>query len=337
MHPRAGRPMKEPILVTGAAGLIGSAIVWQLNRRGFRNIIAVDRLGTSPKWENLVPLAIADYWEAEELLERVVGGTLQEVGTIFHLGACSSTTEQNGTYLVRNNFEYTKRLALWAVEHQTRFIYASSAATYGALERGLSEDLPLNDLRPLNRYGYSKHLFDLYAQANGLLPHIAGVKYFNVFGPNENHKGQMRSLVCKAFDQIRETGKVRLFKSYKPEFPDGGQQRDFLYVKDAADATIHLAEQPAALGLFNLGSGKPHSWLELVSHVFRAMDIEPSVEFIEMPDALREQYQYFTCADLTKLRAAGYHRPWTSLEEAIRDYVQNYLAPGSHLGDEARS
>lgn len=318
--------MKGRILVTGAAGMIGSMIVGELNRRGRNDIVAVDRLGTSPKWENLVPLTFADYWEADELRERVEHGTLDDIGTVFHMGACSATTELDGTYLMRNNFGYTKMLAEWAVQHGARFIYASSAATYGARERGLSENLPLGDLRPLNRYGYSKHLFDRYAEQSGLLGRITGLKYFNIFGPNENHKGGMRSVVYKAYQQIAETGKVQLFKSYKAEYPDGGQQRDFLYVKDAVDATIYLAEQPDAHGLFNIGSGQPNTWLELVSGVFRAMGREPEIEFIEMPEALRGQYQYFTCAELAKLRRAGYARPWTPLGEAVRDYVQNYLA-----------
>jgi ADP-L-glycero-D-manno-heptose 6-epimerase len=323
--------MKGRILVTGAAGMIGSAVIWDLNRRGYQNIVAVDRLGTSPKWENLVPLTITDYWEAEELLARLNSGALRDIGTVFHLGACSATTEQDGTYLMRNNFGYTKMLAHWAVDNGARFVYASSAATYGARERGLTEDLPLNELRPLNRYGYSKHLFDVYAQEAGLLAHIVGLKYFNVFGPNEDHKGGMRSVVYKAFHQIRETGKVQLFKSYRAEYPDGGQQRDFLYLKDAVDATLYLGESGEANGLFNVGSGQPHTWLELVSAVFKAMGREPEIEFIEMPDALREQYQYFTCAELGKLRGAGYSRPWTPLEEAVRDYVQGYLITGAKL------
>ncbi len=323
--------MKGQFLVTGAAGMIGSALIWDLNRRGYRNILAVDRLGTSPKWENLAPLSIADYWESDDLLSRVNAGNLRDIITVFHLGACSSTTEPDATYLMRNNFEYTKQLAEWAVRENVRFVYASSAATYGARERGLKESLPLDQLRPLNRYGYSKHLFDVYAEEHALLPHITGLKYFNVFGPNENHKGGMRSVVFKAFHQILETGKVQLFRSYRSEYPDGGQQRDFLYVKDAVDATIELSEQRHARGLYNVGSGQPHTWLDLVNAVFQAMQREPQIEFIDMPDALRAQYQYFTCADLTKLRATGYSRPWTPLTEAVRDYVQNYLIPGRHL------
>lgn len=317
---------KGQILVTGAAGMIGSCLVAELNRRGHRNIIAVDRLGTSPKWRNLVGLQISDYWEADELLSRVERGALTQIGVVFHLGACSATTEQDGTYLMRNNFGYAKQLAEWSIGHKARFVYASSAATYGARERELSEDLPLSELRPMNRYGLSKHMFDVYAERKGMLRSIAGLKYFNVFGPHEDHKGGMRSVVYKAFHQIRETGKVQLFKSYRSEYPDGGQQRDFLYVKDAVDATIFFAENSTANGLFNVGSGIPHSWVELVTPIFQALGRAVDIEFIEMPEALRDQYQYFTCADLDKLRASGYACAWTPLDEAVRDYVLNYLA-----------
>ena len=318
--------MKGQILVTGAAGMIGSNLIAELNRRGYRDIIAVDRLGTSSKWENLVPLAIADYWEADDWLSRVDRGAATGIGTVFHLGACSATTEQDGTYLMRNNFGYTKRLAEWALDQKARFVYASSAATYGARERGLTEDIALSDLRPLNRYGYSKQLFDAYAESKGLLTRIAGLKYFNIFGPNEGHKGGMRSVVHKAFHQIIETGRVQLFKSYRPEYPDGGQQRDFLYVKDAVDATIYFGENVGQSGIFNVGSGVPHSWTDLVTPIFHALEREPRIEFIEMPEALRQQYQYFTCADLTKLRSTGYACAWTPLADAVRDYVIDYLA-----------
>ncbi len=326
--------MTGNILVTGAAGMIGSAVVWALNQRGHQHIIAVDRLGTSPKWKNLLPLAITDYWEAGELLRRVEEDRLPEISTVFHLGACSATTEQNGTYLIENNFAYTKLLAEWAVRKGVRFVYASSAATYGALETGLTESIPLHHLRPLNRYGYSKHLFDVYAESSGLLSHIVGLKYFNVFGPNEAHKGSMRSMVFQAFHQIQDIGQVKLFRSYREEYPDGGQRRDFLYVKDAVQATIHLAEANTS-GLFNIGSGRAHTWVELVSAVFAAMGREPDIKFVEMPDSIRHQYQYFTCADLTKLKATGYSHQGTTLMEAVRDYVQNYLTPDKHLGDEA--
>src|SRR5690349_6112902 len=286
------------ILVTGGAGLIGSAVAWELNRRGVENILVSDHLRSSEKWRNLVPLRFRDYIEADDLLERVIHhpAQLASIGTIFHLGACSSTTETDAAYLIRNNFEYTKALAQFALAHDVRFIYASSAATYGAREQELKECVPLSSLRPLNMYGYSKHLFDCYAEREGFLPRITGLKYFNVFGPNENHKGYMRSVVHKAFHQIRDTGSVSLFRSYRPEFKDGEQRRDFLYVKDAAAITVDLAEMTDGGGLFNIGSGEANTWVSLVQAIFAALDLSPNIEFIDMPEQLRGKYQYFTCA-----------------------------------------
>ena len=328
---------KGRILVTGGAGFIGSALVWELNRRGLTNILIADFLGTDSKWKNLVPLQFADYIEADDLLERLrqTPHTLSSIGAVFHLGACSSTTETDAAYLVRNNFEYTKALAHFALDSGRRFVYASSAATYGGIEASLPESVALTSLRPLNMYGYSKHLFDTYAERAGMLPRITGLKYFNVFGPNEEHKGDMRSVVHKAFHQIAETGTVRLFRSYRPEFPDGGQRRDFLYVKDAVAATVFLAEHVDGGGLFNVGSGAPHTWLELAHAVFGALGREPKVEFIDMPEELRGKYQYFTCAHIDKLRGAGFDQRITPLEDAVRDYVRNYLIAGRRLGDEA--
>ena len=328
---------KARILVTGGAGFLGSALVWELNRRGFENILIADFLGSDEKWKNLVSLRFADYIEADTLLDRITQQphTLSNIGAIFHLGACSSTTETDAAYLIRNNFEYTKSLAHFALDSGRRFVYASSAATYGAIEASLPESVALASLRPLNMYGYSKHLFDLYAQRAGMLPRITGLKYFNVFGPNEEHKGHMRSVVHKAFHQIAESGAIRLFKSYRPEFPDGGQRRDFLYVKDAVAATVFLAEHVDGGGLFNIGSGAPHTWLDLAHAVFAALEREPNIEFIDMPDELRGKYQYYTCAHIHKLRDAGFDRPMTPLEDAVRDYVKNYLVPGRRLGDES--
>lgn len=313
------------IAVTGGAGLIGSAIVWALNRRGIDDIIIVDRLDASEKWKNLVPLRYRDYADADEFLGNIGG-----IATIFHLGACSSTTETDAGYLMRNNYEYTKQLAMESVKRGVRFVYASSAATYGGLEDDLSDSMDISLLRPLNAYAYSKQLFDMYARANGLADRITGIKYFNIFGPNEHHKGDMRSLVDKAFHQIRDGGVVRLFKSYRSEFADGEQQRDFLYVKDAAAMTIHLA-QAGQNGLFNVGSGKAQTWLDLVNPIFRAMGLEKRVEFIDMPQTLRNKYQYSTRASIEKLRASGYNAPITPLAEAVTDYVQNYLTPDRRL------
>ena len=249
------------ILITGGAGFIGSALVWELNRRGCENIVVCDRLSTDEKWKNLVPLKFADYIDGNDLLQAVQHspGKLGHFDHVLHLGACSATTEHDADYLMRNNYEFTKQLCQWSLANQTRFVYASSAATYGDGAHGMDDQMPdIHDLRPLNMYGYSKHLFDLHARREGWLPHIVGLKYFNVYGPNEDHKADMRSLVHKACGQILATGKVQLFKSHRPDYQDGEQMRDFLYVKDAIRMTLHLAETPAAGGLFNLGSGAAH-------------------------------------------------------------------------------
>ena len=325
------------ILVTGGAGFIGSALIAALNQRGLRDIIVTDLLGSDEKWRNLVPLKFADYVEAGDFRSRLAGSaaTFGKFSTVFHLGACSATTEKNAGYLIDNNFNVTKELAAWSLSQNARFIYASSAATYGDGAHGMddqSEDL--SRLRPLNMYGYSKHLFDLHAQSAGWLDRIVGVKYFNVFGPNEDHKADMRSLVNKAYQQILSSGQVALFKSHHPDYRDGEQKRDFLYVKDAVEMSLHFAEKnPKAGGLYNLGSGEANTWLTLTRAIFAALGREPQIAFIDMPEVLRGKYQYFTQADITKLRATGYERAMTPLSEAVRDYVQNYLVPGRKLGE----
>jgi ADP-L-glycero-D-manno-heptose 6-epimerase len=335
MTPLAPFP-ENRILVTGGAGFIGSATVWALNRHGCERIVVCDNLGTTEKWRNLTPLRFEDYLEAEDLRPRLETNALGVFDYVFHLGACSATTERDAAYLIRNNYEFTKDLTNWSLRSGARFVYASSAATYGDGSAGMSDTEPrLDRLRPLNMYGYSKHLFDLYAARQGWLDRIVGLKYFNVFGPNEDHKEDMRSLVHKSFAQALETGVIRLFKSYKPEYRDGEQRRDFLYVKDAVAMTLHLAASRGASGLFNIGSGETHTWIELATAVFRALDREPKIEFIEMPEALRGKYQYFTQADIGKLRASGYDRAVTSLTDAVADYVRNYLVRGRTLGDES--
>jgi ADP-L-glycero-D-manno-heptose 6-epimerase len=316
------------VLVTGAAGFIGSATIWALNRAGHDDIIACDRLDRSEKWRNLVPLRFRDYVEADDLLARLAapGDPLGEVTTIVHLGACSATTETDAHYLVRNNYEFTKALATAALGRGIRFVYASSAATYGALESGLDEARPLETLRPLNMYAYSKQLFDRYAEQHGFLDRVVGIKYFNVFGPNEAHKGDMRSVVSKAFDQIAAGGTVQLFKSHRPDYRDGEQRRDFIYVKDAVAMTLALAAHPAAGGLYNVGSGRASTWLELIRPVFSALGREERIEFVEMPEVLRAKYQYSTCASIERLRDLGYTNELTPLAEAVREYVAGYLA-----------
>ena len=342
-------------LVTGGAGFIGSALVWALNRRGHENILISDFLEEGKKWRGAVPVALhrdeknkniqplrfADYVEADLFRDRLLkdAGAFGRFDTVLHMGACSSTTETNEAFLADNNARATKELAHWALSQGARFIYASSAATYGDGSAGMDDkNGDLERLRPLNRYGNSKHAFDLYARREGLLDRIVGLKYFNVFGPNEEHKAQMRSLVSKAFQQILETGRVRLFKSYRPEYKDGEQKRDFLYVKDAVEMTLFFAfENTTAAGLFNIGSGEANTWLALTSAIFAALGRKPEIEFIEMPPELRDRYQYFTRADISKLRSAGYQRAVMPLEQAVRDTVQNYLMPGRRLGGETGS
>jgi ADP-L-glycero-D-manno-heptose 6-epimerase len=325
------------ILVTGGAGFIGSALVWALNRRGCTDLVVTDVAGSPGKDRNLAPLRFAEFVEAGDFRRRIARdpGAFGRFTAAFHLGACSATTEMDVAYLADNNTATTAELAAWALAQDARFIYASSAATYGDGSQGMddrSEDLAR--LRPLNPYGDSKHNFDLLAQRAGWLPRIVGLKYFNVFGPNEDHKGDMRSVVHKACGQIQATGRVQLFRSHRPDYRDGEQQRDFLYVKDAVEMTLHFAEGGfRAGGLYNLGSGEASTWLTLVRAVFAALGREPRIEFIDLPPALRDRYQYYTRADISKLRDSGYTRPVTPLPEAVRDYVQNYLVPGKRLGE----
>jgi ADP-L-glycero-D-manno-heptose 6-epimerase len=320
------------VLVTGGAGFIGSALVWALNRRGCDDIVVCDRLGTDEKWRNLAPLRFAEFVEADDLLARLKNGALGKFDLVLHMGACSSTTERDASFLFRNNFEFTRDLAEWSLAKKVRFVYASSAATYGDGTAGMEDDdAKLDALRPLNMYGYSKHLFDLHARRAGYLRKIIGQKYFNVFGPNEDHKGDMRSLVHKSFAQVKSEGVIRLFKSYRKEYRDGEQKRDFLYVKDAVAMTLHLAANRKAGGLFNIGSGAARTWIDLAKSVFAALDKKPKIKFIEMPEAIRDKYQYFTQANISRLRTAGYKAPVTSLEDAVKDYVRNYLAPDKRL------
>ncbi len=320
------------VLVTGGAGFIGSALVWALNRRGCEDVVVCDLLGTSEKWRNLTPLRFADYVEGDVLLPRLQAGALGKFDLVLHMGACSCTTERDASFLIRNNYEFTKDLAAWALMNKARFVYASSAATYGDGSAGMEDgDAKLDALRPLNMYGYSKQLFDLHAKRGGFLDKIVGLKYFNVYGPNEDHKGDMRSLVHKSFAQVKKEGVIRLFKSYRRDYRDGEQKRDFLYVKDAVAMTLHLAAAKKAAGLYNIGSGAARTWLDLANAVFAALGKKPKIEFIEMPETIRDKYQYFTQADISRLHAAGFREKITALEEAVADYVKNYLEPDKRL------
>ena len=313
---------KAQIVVTGGAGFIGSNLVEALNQRGEDQIIIVDHLKEGNKWKNLLDLKFMDYIEKDEFLEKIEKGYFKEVSAIIHLGACSNTTVKDLQFLYLNNYKYSQKLAPFSLENNIQFIYASSAATYGEGSLGFSDDETLlPKLKPLNPYGFSKHLFDLWLYYNGLLNKVVGLKYFNVFGEKEFHKGEMRSVVLKAYEQIKKEEKVKLFKSYNPDYRDGEQLRDFIYVKDAVEVTLFFLENPQIKGIFNVGTGKARSFKDLVLAIFSALNIPPNIEYIEMPEYLKIQYQYFTQADITKLRKAGYNKPMWELEDAVKNYV----------------
>lgn len=313
--------MKNRFIVTGGAGLIGSNLVAELNEGGEEDILIVDNLGTSEKWKNLSRLIYSDYIEKDVFLEKINSGILKGVTHILHMGACSSTTETDASYLIRNNYEYTKILAEKSLEQKIRFLYASSAATYGDGQSGYDDNCELSTLRPLNMYGYSKHMFDLYASKKGILEKITGIKYFNVYGFGEFHKGDMKSMVLKGYDQIYKTGELKLFKSYHPDYKDGEQKRDFFYVKDAVKATLHLLSGDN-FGLFNLGSGVAETWNQLGKSLFSAMKKPEKIKYIDMPEILKDKYQYYTCAGTRKLEDTGYPGQYIGLDKAIHDYVK---------------
>jgi ADP-L-glycero-D-manno-heptose 6-epimerase len=320
--------VKQPlIVVTGAAGFIGRNLVAALNARGHHNLLLVDSLGRDEKWKNLRGLVFDDLVSPADFLRTVQEDKLPKVEACIHLGACSATTEADADYLLENNYRYTRTLCEWALKNGIRFVYASSAATYGDGAQSYDDsDAVTPQLVPLNMYGYSKHLFDLWALRTGRLDKIVGLKYFNVYGPYEDHKADMRSLVQKAYYQVAARGYLELFKSHRPEYKDGEQKRDFIYVRDAVDVTLWFAlEAKSKNGLFNCGTGEARTWLDLARALFTAMEKKPDIRFIDMPEVLRGKYQYFTQAKMTKLRAAGYDKPFTSLEEGVRDYAHGYL------------
>jgi len=312
------------ILLTGGAGFIGSCLLWKLNQLGHTDIIVTDHLGTSEKWQNLVGKRFEDYLDRAQLLEALQRPEFSgAVETIIHLGACSSTTELDASYLMENNYRYTKALAEWALAHHKRFLYASSGATYGGGEHGYSDqDEATPRYRPLNMYGYSKHLFDLWVLEHQLQRTFVGLKFFNVYGPNEYHKGDMRSVVHKGYQQIKASGKMKLFKSHHPDYKDGEQRRDFVYVKDALDVMAFFLDHPDKGGIYNLGTGTAQTWNDLARGLFSALGAKPQIEYAEMPEVLRGKYQYFTQADTAKLRAAGYTKPFHDLQAGVADYVK---------------
>lgn len=314
------------IIVTGGAGFIGSCVVHTLNDEGRDDIVIVDNIAETDKWMNMRNKRYIKYVHKSKFLEELP--TYENVEAIIHMGAQSSTTERNFDYLWENNFEYTKALWNYCAEKQISFIYASSAATYGDGNLGFSDRMDIDQLRPLNGYGYSKQLFDLWVkhQAQVFPRQHVGLKFFNVYGPNEYFKGSMASMVFHGFNQIMQDGEIRLFKSCNPNYEDGGQLRDFVYVKDICSVILFLLRNQNIKGLFNVGTGRAQSFRELAEATFRALGKEPNIRYIDMPEKLRGKYQYYTQADMTQLSGIGYPRDFMDVETGVRDYVQNHLA-----------
>jgi ADP-L-glycero-D-manno-heptose 6-epimerase len=321
------------LLVTGGAGFIGSNVVASLNERGRTDIAISDRLETGNKWRNLQKRQLADLVAPADL-ERWLAG--RKLDGVIHLGAISDTTATDGDLVIATNFGLSLRLLDWCAASRTPFIYASSAATYGDGSSGFSDDgsvAALKRLRPMNLYGFSKHLFDLavvdrVSKGHKLPPQWAGLKFFNVFGPNEYHKGAMMSVLAKVFDEAKLGRPVRLFKSYREGVADGDQRRDFIYVKDAAAVVDWFIDTPAVCGVYNVGTGTPRSFREMIVAMFEAMGREPKIDYVEMPPAIQASYQYFTQAPIENLRRAGYAGQFAPLEQSVRDYVTNYLDAG---------
>ncbi len=315
------------IVVTGGAGFIGSCFIWKLNQMGIDDILVVDHLRENDKWKNLIGKKFNDYLDKESFINLCGDGCFDDtIKTIVHIGACSATTETDTNYLMENNYQYTKLLAEYCLVKNIKFYFASSAATYGDGELGFSdEDETTPNYRPLNMYGYSKHLFDLWTLKNELQDKLTGFKFFNVFGPNEYHKDSMRSLVHKAFPDARDKHRIRLFKSYNSEYSAGGQTRDFVYVKDVLNVMAYFLEHPDIGGIYNIGTGKAQSWNDLANAIFDALNVKGEIKYVDMPDELKDKYQYFTEADLTKLRRVGCNYEFMPLKDSIADYVQNHL------------
>jgi ADP-L-glycero-D-manno-heptose 6-epimerase len=318
------------IVITGAAGFIGSCCAKYLNEKGFNNLLLVDDIKKTEKWKNLLNKKCVDFISRHELFHWLQGKENQ-VGAFIHLGACSDTMETDGDYLMENNFRYSVRLAQYALAHGHRFIYASSAATYGDGKRGFVDDhAQIDMLQPLNLYGFSKYYFDLWLKQQGLLDRVVGLKYFNVYGPNENHKGRMASMVFKMLPIAQKEKVIRLFQSSEPErFADGDQCRDFIYVKDAVRMTCTFLDNDL-MGIFNIGSGNTATWNELARALFKALDQPEQIAYIPMPEALIGQYQNYTCAEMSKYRSqlklpATQSTCEFSIEEGVLDYVKNYL------------
>ncbi len=319
------------IIVTGANGFIGSALVWELNQKGFRDILAVDSVSLEER--NLLKnKAYSLFLLKDQIWDFLKSSQSHKVTWIFHMGACSSTTETNWAFLKENNLEYSQKLFNWCSDNQKQIVYASSGATYGAGEHGFNDSFDSNELRPLNLYGDSKVLMDRWALTQKNIPrNWYGVKFFNVFGPNEYHKGSMSSVAYKAYKQVKETSSLGLFKSYNPNYQDGQQKRDFVYVKDVVRWMVEIMDKTPASGLYNMGYGKARTWLDLAQSVFKSLNQDLNIKWLEMPPELQSQYQYFTEANMKKWQDAGMSESEWPLEKAVDDYIQNYLKKADPL------
>ena len=302
----------------------------KLNQEKIDDILVVDHLDNGEKWKNLIGKKFYDYMQKEDFLQAIKDKKIQKPQAIVHLGACSSTTKTDANYYIHNNFEYSKLLALWAMELGIPFIYASSAATYGNGENGYDDQCDIDKLAPLNMYGYSKQLFDLWLLRNKYNNKVTGIKFFNVFGPNEYHKDAMKSVICKAYDDVAQKGVMRLFKSYNSKYGDGDSLRDFVYIKDVVEVMMFLLNNPKNTGLFNIGTGKARSWNDIARSMFAAVGKKTNIEYFDMPEILRGKYQYFTEAKMDKIRQAGCNHKFMELEDSIKDYC-SYLKNKSYL------
>lgn len=325
---RTAQRSSRPVVITGGAGMIGSMIAWHLNIAcGRDDLIIVDRLQHPGQWQNLCHRRYADYLDRDQLLPWLESGV--QVGAIIHMGATSATTERDFNLLMQNNFKYSQQLWQWCVRNEVPFLYASSAATYGGGEHGYDDNV-FDPLRPLNGYGYSKHAFDRWVlrqvAARSTPPQWCGFKFFNVYGPNEYHKGEMASMAWHSFRQCHDSGTVRLFRSAHPDYADGMQLRDFVYVKDAAAVVAFFLAHPDRCGIYNVGTGHARSFRDLANAVMQSQGVAPSISWIDMPHDLKDKYQYCTQARSDKLREAGYTAPFRSLEEGVHEYVRDYLA-----------
>lgn len=320
------------IIVTGAAGFIGSGLISRLNQDSFKNIIAVDDFSKTEKAQNLVGKTIKEKVERNDLFDWLDKNN-RDTEFIFHIGARTDTTEFDKEIFDELNVNYSKQIWEKCVAYQIPLVYASSAATYGLGEHGYDDnEAILSQLMPLNPYGDSKNEFDIWALQQEKKPFFwAGLKFFNVYGPNEYHKGRMASVIMHAYNQIKATGKMKLFRSHNPDFKDGEQMRDFIYVKDLIDVCIFLMHHRKNSGIYNLGSGQARTFKDLAINTFRAMSKTPDISFIDTPEDIRGKYQYFTEANMAKLRSIGYTKPFHTLEAGVSDYVKNYLAVGDYL------